>query len=635
MNILIVDDQPISRKLLHATLEAEGYTVAKAADGVEALQLLESQGADAVISDILMPRMDGYRLCSEVRRRKEFKHLPFIHYTATYISPSDEKLSSDLGADVFLRKPAPAEEIIDALRRVTSKEHKVRATPATPAAPESDVMKEYSERLVAKLEHKNLELERLHRQHELILNSAGEGIYGLDLEGKIGFTNPKSAQMLGWNAGELLGKSCHAMIHHTKNDGSKYPPESCPIYASMRDGGTRRVTNDAFWRKDGSSFRVDYVSAPIKDEQGRIAGSIVTFKDITEQVAAEGRQQLQAEQYRLLFETNPSPMWVFDTKSLQILAVNQAAIAQYGYSRDEFLKLSLKDLRPPGDVPDLIRGRALSSPQPMSHFSGQFRHKRKDGSLLLVEIYSGPVVWDGVGARMVTAIDVTERKEAGERMQAILDSALDCVITMDHQGKVVEFNPAAEKTFGYKRAEAIGQLLADLIVPPALRGRHQRGLTHYLSTGEAPALGKRIELTGMRSDHSEFPLELAITRIGAQEPPMFTGFIRDITERKQAEHRLREQAKLLDLAEDAIIVRDMEDRVEFWNHGAEKLYGWTAAEVQGKKASYFLYENQPAATAAARAAVIENGKWTGECKHARTDGGTVMVRSRWTLVRHH
>ena len=218
-------------------------------------------------------------------------------------------------------------------------------------------------------------------------------------------------------------------------------------------------------------------------------------------------------------------------------------------------------------------------------------------------------------------------------MRSVLESALDCVITMDHLGRVVEFNPAAEKTFGYKRDEAIGQLLADLIIPPASRERHQRGLAHYLSTGETPVLGKRVELTGMRRDKSEFPLELAITRIGSQEPPMFTGFMRDITERKQAEDRLREQARLLDLAQDAIMVRDMEDRIEFWNHGAEKLYGWTASEVQGKEAFDFLYTDEPAAVAAAREAVIENGKWTGECKHTCKDGSIVMVRSRWTLVR--
>ena len=151
MNVLIVDDQPINQKLLRAILQAEGHTVAEAPDGLEALQLLESHGADVVISDILMPRMDGYRLCSEVRKHKEFKHLPFIHYTATYTSRSDEKLSSDLGADVFLCKPAPAEEIIGALRRATRKGHKVRARSAIS---ESDVMKEYSERLVSKLEKK-------------------------------------------------------------------------------------------------------------------------------------------------------------------------------------------------------------------------------------------------------------------------------------------------------------------------------------------------------------------------------------------------------------------------------------------------------------------------------------------------
>ena len=247
MNVLIVDDQPINQKLLYATLEAEGHTVAKAADGVEALQFLESHGVDAIISDILMPRMDGYRLCSEVRKRKEFEHLPFIHYSATYISPSDEKLSFDLGADVFLRKPARAEEIVDALRRVTSKEHKVRATSVIP---ESDIMKQYSKRLVAKLEHKNLELasalqeldserlrlshsletlERLRHQHELILNSAGEGIHGLDLEGKIIFENAKANELLGWKTDELLGRPAHVTMHHTRSDRSQYPVEELSL----------------------------------------------------------------------------------------------------------------------------------------------------------------------------------------------------------------------------------------------------------------------------------------------------------------------------------------------------------------------------------------------------------------------
>ena len=275
-------------------------------------------------------------------------------------------------------------------------------------------------------------------------------------------------------------------------------------------------------------------------------------------------------------------------------------------------------------------------------YSMEYRIRHKDGRYHWVED-NNRVVRDGSGVATEAVgvwTDITERKQAQdavreseERMRSVLESALDCVIAMDHQGRVVEFNPAAERTFGYKRENAVGQLLADLIIPPASRGRHEGGLARYLSTGEAVVLGKRVELTGMRSDKSEFPVELSITRMGSQEPPMFTGFIRDITERKQAENRLREQAKLLDLAQDAIMVRDMEDRVEFWNHGAEKLYGWTAAEVHGKPASSFLYEEHPSNALAAKMAVTESGKWSGECKHLRKDGDSVMVRSRWTLVR--
>jgi len=155
---------------------------------------------------------------------------------------------------------------------------------------------------------------------------------------------------------------------------------------------------------------------------------------------------------------------------------------------------------------------------------------------------------------------VSERKRAEgalrlseERMRAILDSALDCVITMDHQGRVVEFNPAAEKTFGYRRDQAIGQLLSELIIPASLREQHQRGLSRYLSTGETSVLDKRLELSAVRRDGSEFPVELALVRIGKQEPPMFTGFIRDITERKCAEVALRQaEEKYRSIFENAV-----------------------------------------------------------------------------------
>jgi signal transduction histidine kinase len=172
MKILIVDDKPVNLKLLRAQLEAEGHEVAEAVDGNEALEILEWEGADAIISDILMPRMDGYRLCHEVRKSEQFKNLPFIFYTATYTSPSDEKLCFDLGGDKYLRKPSSIEEILTALSEAADvAEQRVPKWIGSPS--EFEVMKEYSERLVSKLEEKNVELqealEKLHLANAEIL----------------------------------------------------------------------------------------------------------------------------------------------------------------------------------------------------------------------------------------------------------------------------------------------------------------------------------------------------------------------------------------------------------------------------------------------------------------------------------
>ena len=136
-----------------------------------------------------------------------------------------------------------------------------------------------------------------------------------------------------------------------------------------------------------------------------------------------------------------------------------------------------------------------------------------------------------------------QRSEA--RKAAILDSALDCIVTIDHEGRVTEFNPAAERTFGYRQDEVVGRQMADVIIPPSLRERHRRGFARYRATGEAHVLGTRVEMAAVRADGSEFPVELAITRIPVDGPPSFTGYLRDITSRKKAEERLRRSEAFL------------------------------------------------------------------------------------------
>ena len=131
---------------------------------------------------------------------------------------------------------------------------------------------------------------------------------------------------------------------------------------------------------------------------------------------------------------------------------------------------------------------------------------------------------------------------AGEHLSAYLEAAIDCVIMADASGRIVEFNPAAERTFGYSRQEALGRTMAELIVPPSLRERHRAGFARFVKTREGSMLGRRVELTGMRADGSEFPVELALSQVES-EPVLICGAVRDISAMKQAESHLRELAE--------------------------------------------------------------------------------------------
>ena len=130
-------------------------------------------------------------------------------------------------------------------------------------------------------------MRRLQEQNALILNSAGNGICGVDVEGRATFINPAGAAMLQLTPEEFVGQFTHALHHHSKADGTPYPHDECPIYAAYRDGAVHRATDEVFWRKDGTSFPVEYVSTPIRDESGALVGAVVSFSDITRRKAAE------------------------------------------------------------------------------------------------------------------------------------------------------------------------------------------------------------------------------------------------------------------------------------------------------------------------------------------------------------
>ena len=189
--------------------------------------------------------------------------------------------------------------------------------------------------------------------------------------------------------------------------------------------------------------------------------------------------------------------------------------------------------------------------------------------------------------------NVLALQDSETRKSTILEVALDCIITMDVAGRIVDFNPAAEATFGYAASEVRGKPIAETIVPPSLRDAHRAGLAHYLAAGVGPVLGRRIEIVGMRKNGEEFPVEIAIVPMEQHGTPQFTAYLRDISERKAleaAQARLADANRLLlDSTGEGIYGIDTAGRFTFVNQSAARMLGYAAEELIGQSGHSLIH----------------------------------------------
>jgi PAS domain S-box-containing protein len=253
----------------------------------------------------------------------------------------------------------------------------------------------------------------LARFNQRLLTSAGEGIYGLDLDGKTTFVNPAAVHMTGYEEDELLGQSQHAVLHHSKSDGSPYPQEECPIYAAFRDGSVHHVDTEVFWRKDKSSFPVQYTSTPIWQD-GNLAGAVVTFRDISEQKRAEAIIRKSEQRFRAIYDQAPTGIAILDSLSGQFQHINKRYCDIVGYSQEEMLSRSFKDITYPDDLQaDLDNMQKLLSGE-ITTFKMEKRYNRKDGKIIWVSLTCVPLWLEDTDPRSHIAIveDITERKHS-------------------------------------------------------------------------------------------------------------------------------------------------------------------------------------------------------------------------------
>ncbi|MDH5218277.1 MAG: PAS domain S-box protein, partial [Gammaproteobacteria bacterium] len=263
------------------------------------------------------------------------------------------------------------------------------------------------------LENYFIRLEESEMYTRLLLNSTGEGIYGIDVDGNCTFVNSVCVQLLGYDSEEeLLEKNMHELIHYSHPDGRSYPVSECPIYNVNKAGETYHCNTEVFWRSDGSSFPVEYITNPI-EQQGSILGSVVTFRDISERKRIEALVHSAQQRMALHFQSTPLGVIEWDTKFC-VTEWNPAAQTIFGYTREEALGRHARELIIPesllGQVDEIWNELLSSSISPRS--PGE--NITKDGHSILCEWYNTPLI-DEVGAVIGVASlvqDVTEKKMA-------------------------------------------------------------------------------------------------------------------------------------------------------------------------------------------------------------------------------
>jgi PAS domain S-box-containing protein len=551
-HVLVVDDIDEARYLLKALLEGNGYRVTIAGNGLEALAAARADAPDVIVSDALMPKMDGFALCRAWVRDDVLKAIPFIFYSATYTSPEDEKLALALGAVRYLIKPQEPEVFLDELsdvlktwakrpvpepaaplddsafaalhdsvlaRKLESKLAKLAAAnrklsesegkfrqlfessrdalivqklpsgrfvDANQAAldlfcvaskdafialrpldlsperqPDGRLSADWAREVIAATEDEGLKffewesrrlngetfaaevlVNRIERDGQAflqttvrditarkriendlrnsgeslqrLLDSMAEGTYGVDTKGNCTFINRAFLDMLGYrHADEVLGKHIHEVIHHSHADGRPYPAGECRMYSAYVAGQSVQVSDEVFWRRDGTSVPVSYWSNPMLSN-GEVVGAICTFTDITE------RRQAEAQLRKLSLAVEQSPESIVITNiDAEIEYVNDAFLRATGYSREELVGQNPRLLhsgRTPRET-HLAMWAALSQGR---SWKGEFHNKRKDGGEYIEFANIAPLRQaDGTISHYVAVKeDITEKKRIGEELDA-------------------------------------------------------------------------------------------------------------------------------------------------------------------------------------------------------------------------
>jgi PAS domain S-box-containing protein len=432
-SILIVNDLPDQLKLMERLLRKAGYSVLTAEDGLQGFNIAKQAQPDLVISDVCMPGMNGLEFCRLLRSDNDLRSVPILLLSALQNDTESVVEGLRAGADEYLEVPFDASRLVAKVARL-------------------------------------LERSRLETTYRDLVEQATDVIFTQDLSGRLTSLNVAGARFLGRDSQEILGEPLPSVfgllgLDPSTNGFATYFTDPGKVQEFRHQFIARRASGEERW--------LDLTISPIRDRLDDIVGFRGLARDVTERKEVELALRDSEERYRLLFESTPQPIWVYDKETLGFLTVNEAAIQTYGYTREEFLSMTIDAVIAAEDT----NGLANPINNPAGHvISSSWQHRTKDNKAIYVEVTSHPIVFDGKDSKLVIVNDVTERRlldQEQRRMHiSVQQSAMEWrqtfdaidfpVLIVDLEGRIRRCNEAAEHIVGNTAEEIAGQVVSDL-----------------------------------------------------------------------------------------------------------------------------------------------------------------------------
>ncbi|HQM46442.1 MAG TPA: PAS domain S-box protein, partial [Smithellaceae bacterium] len=432
--VLIVDDSRGNLYLLKSIMEVRGWVVFEAENGKDALEIARVQRPGLIISDILMPVMDGYGFCRECKKDKILRDIPFVFYTATYTESKDEKFALDLGADRFILKPEEPEVLIKVLMDLLDEKDRTTLATAKPLGEEMEFFRRHNEILFNKLEKKmsdleiaNQELRKLEEDYRLSFENATDIIFSLDGDLNVLSMSPSVEKILGYQPADFIGRKVHEFHHILSPQALE---QALNNINRILKGAV--ITSSVYQMiAQDRSFRHIEVSGSPLTRKGNIIGMVCIARDITERKNMEDALQESEEKYRGILENMDDAYYEVDLKG-NLTFFNQALVNRTGYTREELMGMNYRHYISPNcwrQVQEIFAqvyqtGRAVTLFDYEIHLKDGSKRFQESWVNLILDKNNNPLGFRGM-ARDVTDRKIAERelRQAEERYRSIFENA--------------------------------------------------------------------------------------------------------------------------------------------------------------------------------------------------------------------